>query len=129
MQTNPEQSAMPAEANDSRTASDEAVVCKELLGHVALDRNLLRALGLSSESSKIVLDHITELRAEIERVKRSMNDKIVEHLKNIETHADALMTIPAKEQNIGNIQAVVSIALLEIKRCLEAIAIANERVS
>ena len=31
MQTNIEPPAMPAEANDSRTASDEAVVCKELL--------------------------------------------------------------------------------------------------
>lgn len=55
-----------------------------------------------------------------------MNDKIVECLKNIETHADVLMTIPASEQHIGNIQAVVSVALLEIKRCLEAIANANE---
>ena len=61
---------MTTEANDSRTASDEAVVCKELLGHVALDRNLLRALGLSSETSKIVMDHIMELRSEIKRVKR-----------------------------------------------------------
>ena len=51
-----------------------------------------------------------------------MRDKIVECLKNIETHAEALMKIPASEQHIGNIQAVVSIALLEIKRCLEAIA-------
>ena len=57
----------------------------------------------------------------------SMNDKIVEHLKNIETHADVLMEIPSSEQYIGNIQAVVSIALLEIKRCLEAIA--NDRDS
>lgn len=32
MQTNSDQPAMPAKANDSRTASDEAVVCKELLG-------------------------------------------------------------------------------------------------
>ena len=32
MQTNSEPSAMTAEANDSRTASDKAVVCKELLG-------------------------------------------------------------------------------------------------
>lgn len=51
-----------------------------------------------------------------------MSDKIVECLKNIETHADVLMTIPASEQHIGNIQAVVSIALLDIKRCLEEIA-------
>lgn len=51
-----------------------------------------------------------------------MNDKIVESLKNIETHADALMKIPASEQHIGSIQAVVSVALLEIKRCLEQIA-------
>ncbi len=51
-----------------------------------------------------------------------MNDKIVECLKNIEIHADVLMKIPANEQHIGNIQAVVSIALLEIKRCLEAVA-------
>ena len=58
-----------------------------------------------------------------------MNDKIVESLKNIETHADVLMKIPASEQHIVNIQSVVSIALLEIKRCLEAIATANERVS
>ena len=32
MQTNSEPPAMPAESNDSRTASDKAVVCKELLG-------------------------------------------------------------------------------------------------
>lgn len=32
MQTNSDQPATPAEANDSRTASDKAVVCKELLG-------------------------------------------------------------------------------------------------
>lgn len=51
-----------------------------------------------------------------------MNDKIVEHLKNIETHADVLMTIPANEQFIGSIQSVVSVALLDIKRCLEEIA-------
>lgn len=51
-----------------------------------------------------------------------MNDKIVECLKNIETHADVLMKIPASEQFIGNIQAVVSIALLDIKRCLEELA-------
>lgn len=52
-----------------------------------------------------------------------MNDKIVQCLKNIETHADVLMRIPASEQHIGHIQSVVSIALLEIKRCLEEIAI------
>lgn len=49
-----------------------------------------------------------------------MKDKIVESLKNIEIHADVLMEIPANEQNIGAIQSVVSIALLEVKRCLEA---------
>lgn len=51
-----------------------------------------------------------------------MNDKIVKSLKNIETHANALMSIPASEQHIGHIQTVVSDALLEIKRCLEQIA-------
>ncbi len=51
-----------------------------------------------------------------------MNDKIVEHLKNIETHADVLMKIPSSEQYIGNIQSVVSIALWEIKHCLEEVA-------
>lgn len=56
-----------------------------------------------------------------------MNDKIAECLKNIETHADVLMKIPASEQYIGNIQSVVSVALLEIKRCMEAIV--NERFS
>ncbi len=50
-----------------------------------------------------------------------MNDKIVEHLKNIEIHADVLMEIPSNEQHISNIQAVTSIALLEIKKCLEEI--------
>lgn len=34
MQTNSEPTATPAEANDSRTASDKAVVCKELLAGV-----------------------------------------------------------------------------------------------
>lgn len=56
-----------------------------------------------------------------------MNDKIIETLKNIETHADVLMKIPANEQHIGNIQAVVSIALLDVKRCLEAIASQNTK--
>ena len=51
-----------------------------------------------------------------------MNDIIKVHLKNIEMHADILMQIPSGEQYIGNIQAVVSVALLEIKLCLEAIA-------
>lgn len=51
-----------------------------------------------------------------------MNDKIIESLKNIETHADVLMKIPASEQHIGHIQSVISIALLEIKRCLEEIS-------
>ena len=51
-----------------------------------------------------------------------MSDKITEHLKNIETHADVLMTIPSSDQYIRGIQSVVSIALLEIKQCLEEIA-------
>jgi hypothetical protein len=50
------------------------------------------------------------------------SDKILAHLKNIETHADALMEIPANEQHLGHFQSVVSTALLEIKKCLEAIA-------
>lgn len=54
-----------------------------------------------------------------------MNDKVVELLKNIEVHADVLMKIPANEQHIGNIQSVVSIALLDIKRCLEELASAT----
>lgn len=49
-----------------------------------------------------------------------MNHKITDHLNNIETHADVLMRIPSSEQFIGNIQSVVSVALLDIKRCLEA---------
>ena len=40
MQTNSDQPVMPAEANDSRTASDEAVVCKELLGESWTDNDL-----------------------------------------------------------------------------------------
>lgn len=44
------------------------------------------------------------------------------HLKNIAVHADVLMEIPSGEQYLRNIQAVTSIALLEIKACLEAIA-------
>ena len=47
-----------------------------------------------------------------------MNEKIVECLKNIETHVEVLMKIPPSEQHLGNIQAVVSVALLEIKKCL-----------
>lgn len=56
-----------------------------------------------------------------------MNDKIVECLKNIETHADVLMKIPASEQFLGNMQAVISIALLDVKRCLEAIVTSTEQ--
>ena len=50
-----------------------------------------------------------------------MTDKLVESLKNLEIHADVLMKIPAGEQFIGNIQAVVSIGLLECKRAIEAL--------
>ena len=57
----------------------------------------------------------------------NLNPKILEALKNIEIHADVLMKIPANEQHIGNIQAVVSIALLEIKRGLEALMSEMER--
>lgn len=55
-----------------------------------------------------------------------MNDNIVECLRKIELHAVDLSSIPASEQNIGNIQSVVSVALLEIKRCLEVIATEQE---
>ena len=51
-----------------------------------------------------------------------MKDKLVQALKNIEIHADILMRVPANEQNIGNIQSVVSVAILEIKRAIEALA-------
>ena len=51
-----------------------------------------------------------------------MNGKLVEALKNLETHADALMKVPASEQFIGNIQSIVSIAILEAKRAIEALA-------
>lgn len=50
-----------------------------------------------------------------------MTDKLVEALKNLEVHADVLMKIPSGEQYIGNIQAVVSIAILEAKRAIEAL--------
>lgn len=55
-----------------------------------------------------------------------MNDKLVEGLKNLETHADTLMKIPASEQFLKNMQAVISIAILEVKRCLEEIITASE---
>lgn len=51
-----------------------------------------------------------------------MNDKLVEALKNLESHADALMRVPASEQFIGNIQSIVSVAILETKRAIEALA-------
>jgi len=51
-----------------------------------------------------------------------MTDELAETLKRLEIHADVLMTIPANEQNIGNIQSVVSVALLEIKRAIEQAA-------
>lgn len=57
-----------------------------------------------------------------------MSDKIIESLKNLEMHTDALMRIPANEQHIGNIQAVMSIALLDVKRCLEEIVFPNVSV-
>lgn len=46
----------------------------------------------------------------------------MECLKDIEADAAALMRIPASEQFIGHIQVAVSAALLNIKKCLEAIA-------
>lgn len=55
-----------------------------------------------------------------------MTDEITECLKNIEANADALMRMPPSEQFIGNIQAVVYGALIDIKRCLEAIAKRNK---
>lgn len=51
-----------------------------------------------------------------------MTDKLIEGLKNLETHAEVIMKIPASEQYLANMQAVISIALLEIKRCLEELA-------
>lgn len=51
-----------------------------------------------------------------------MTDEIATMLKNIETHADVLMTIPSGEQYLSNMQAVISIALMDVKRCLEALA-------
>jgi hypothetical protein len=51
-----------------------------------------------------------------------MTDKLVENLKRLEQHADALMRVPANEQGIAGIQAVVSIAILDIKRALEEVA-------
>jgi hypothetical protein len=45
---------------------------------------------------------------------------IQQQIRNIEAHAQALMRIPSGEQFIGNIQAVVSIALSDIARILEA---------
>lgn len=51
-----------------------------------------------------------------------MNEKIVECLKNLDTHVEVLVKIPSSEQYIGHIQSVVAAALLDIKRCLEAIA-------
>lgn len=50
-----------------------------------------------------------------------LRDKLIESLKNLETHADALMKIPAGEQFIAPIQAVTSIGLLETKRAIEAL--------
>ena len=50
MQTNSEPPVMPAEANDSRTASDKAVVCKELLdGIINLDTDRAKLLGFTSD--------------------------------------------------------------------------------
>lgn len=45
MQTNSDQPVIPAEANDSQTASDEAVVCKELLAskRLALCKSLVKS--------------------------------------------------------------------------------------
>jgi hypothetical protein len=51
---------------------------------------------------------------------------IDQQIANIRTHADVLMKIPAGEQFIGNIQAVISIALTDIARILETMR-ANER--
>jgi len=51
-----------------------------------------------------------------------MSDALIEGLKNLETHAEVLMTVPANEQYLANMQAIISIALLEIKRCLEELA-------
>lgn len=57
-----------------------------------------------------------------------MTDKLVECLKNLEIHADVLMKIPADAQHLVNLQAVVSIALLEAKRAIEEVARCQQTV-
>lgn len=52
---------------------------------------------------------------------------IKEQIENIRTHADVLMKIPAGAQWIGNIQAVISIAITDIARCLENIQNEKEK--
>lgn len=46
-------------------------------------------------------------------------DELKKTLDRLRVHADVLMRIPASEQHIGNIQSVVSIALLDVVRAIE----------
>lgn len=51
-----------------------------------------------------------------------MNNDVAQLLKNLEAHADAIMRVPSNEQHIGNIQAITSVAILDVKRCLVLLA-------
>jgi hypothetical protein len=50
-----------------------------------------------------------------------VTDKLIEGLKRLEQHADALMKIPNDEQFMYATHAVTSVAILDIKRCIEAL--------
>lgn len=55
-----------------------------------------------------------------EREGREMNrEKVMEGLKRIGEHAETLMKVPSCEQHIASIQSVISVALLEIKGCMD----------
>lgn len=63
------ENVIPKESvNEARSGA--AVRSNAGLGHAELDTKLLQSLGLSEALAKIVMDHITELRAEIKIIKR-----------------------------------------------------------
>lgn len=51
-----------------------------------------------------------------------MTEKISVLLKHIQRHADGLLDIPASEQHLAQMQIIISVALLDVRQCLEALA-------
>lgn len=52
---------------------------------------------------------------------KTLSDPVPQLLKNLEAHADAIMRVPSSEQYLGNMQAITSVFMLDVKRLLEVL--------